>query len=150
MRRIGMAFAIMLGLSACAAAQAPSFHDLLKNSAWQTRFATLFTQISPPKWLETATETPARAVTLNGKRYQVRLVCKQHDCGNHQLALLYNRDTMLGLLVSSKDNSPTQTLTWLNFDKKLADDALAIDGKTLLYAAISGSLFNHPNFSLDD
>lgn len=38
------------------------------------------------------------------------------------------------------DEKPTRRLTWLN-----VSDALSIDGKTVLFAALSGSLDNHPD-----
>ena len=47
---------------------------------------------------------------------------------------------MAGLFSTVDENTSQEKLTWLN-----VDDALSIDGKTVLFAALSGSLENHPN-----
>lgn len=46
---------------------------------------------------------------------------------------------MSGVYSVVDENRP-ERLTWLN-----VSDALSIDGKTVLFAALSGSLDNHPD-----
>ncbi|MGL5500582.1 MAG: Ivy family C-type lysozyme inhibitor, partial [Plesiomonas shigelloides] len=45
-----------------------------------------------------------------------------------------------GVLSRSNEDGTAQQLTWLN-----VSDDLSIDGKTVLFAALSGSLANHPD-----
>lgn len=47
---------------------------------------------------------------------------------------------MTGLFSRVNEHSGNETLQWLNIP-----DELSINGKTVLYAALTGSLDNHPN-----
>ena len=47
---------------------------------------------------------------------------------------------MSGVLSVVNENTAQEKLTWMN-----VSDALSIDGKTVLFAALSGSLENHPD-----
>ncbi|HBC5886972.1 TPA: C-lysozyme inhibitor, partial [Escherichia coli] len=47
---------------------------------------------------------------------------------------------MTGLFSTIDEKTSQEKLTWLN-----VNDALSIDGKTVLFAALTGSLENHPD-----
>lgn len=68
--------------------------------------------------------------------------CKPHDCGAERVAVLWSEKSqqMSGVLSVVNENTTQEKLTWMN-----VSDALSIDGKTVLFAALSGSLENHPD-----
>jgi len=47
---------------------------------------------------------------------------------------------MAGVYSTVKEQSGAERLVWMN-----AGDKLSIDGKTVLFAALTGSLENHPD-----
>lgn len=47
---------------------------------------------------------------------------------------------MMGVFSTVDEKTSREKLTWLN-----VSDELSIDGKTVLFAALSGSLQNHPD-----
>ncbi|HBC9089502.1 Ivy family C-type lysozyme inhibitor [Citrobacter koseri] len=96
-----------------------------------------------PIWVMVGgTNAPVQAVTLNNKIYQIISACKPHDCTSEQMAVIYSPDNndMSGLYSVVDEKNGQQTLEWLNIN-----DELSIDGKTVLFAALSGSLENHPD-----
>ena len=117
-----------------------TFSTARKDPTWAKRFDAMFEHAMKPGWLNSATESEAVQVSLDGKPYQVVLACKRHDCHNHQIAVLFNPTASYALLFETQDNSTDEKLTWLN----IGGGPESIDGKTILYAAITGSLFNHP------
>lgn len=130
-------------MSAARAEEAPpvTLSVEMKDAAFAHRLRTLFGKEARPDWLAAATEAEPVAVTLDGRPYTVLLACKKHDCANHQLAILFDAERMYGLRFETRDNSAEERLTWLN----IGGGAESIDGRTILYAAITGSLFNHPD-----
>lgn len=95
-----------------------------------------------PGWINSGgTATPARTVKLGDDVYQVFSVCKPHDCAAERLAVLWSgkASQMSGLFSTVDEKTSQEKLTWLN-----VSDKLSIDGKTVLFAALSGSLENHP------
>ncbi len=97
-----------------------------------------------PAWvMKGGTYTPAQTVTLAYYLYQVMSACKPHDCGSQRIAVMWSEKSnqMTGLFLDTIDEKTSQEkLTWLN-----VNDALSIDGKTVLFAALTGSLENHPD-----
>lgn len=134
----GLLAVLMTGTAANATPA--TFSTYRKDPAWEQRFDAMFGRTPKPDWLRNATESEAVSVTMDGRPYTVLLACKQHDCANHQLVVLFNREAIYGLRFETTDNSPKEELTWLN----IGGGPESIDGKTILYAAITGSLFNHP------
>lgn len=134
------AFVVMVAAGSAVQAEPVTLSTWLQQPAFSERFNALFGQTPRPDWLTGATESEAVAVAMDGKPYQVLLACKKHDCGNHQLAVLFDAEAIHGLRFETADNSAQETLTWLN----IGGGPESIDGKTILYAAITGSLFNHP------
>ncbi|EGA4345108.1 Ivy family C-type lysozyme inhibitor, partial [Escherichia coli] len=88
------------------------------------------------------TYTPAQTVTLGDETYQVMSACKPHDCGSQRIAVMWSEKSnqMTGLFSTIDEKTSQEKLTWLN-----VNDALSIDGKTVLFAALTGSLENHPD-----
>lgn len=96
-----------------------------------------------PVWvMKGGTSTPAMRVTVDNKAYQVVSACKPHDCAAEQIAILYSPDTKSMSAVFSKQSEEgyQQNLVWLN-----SGSDISIDGRTVLFAALSGSLQNHPD-----
>lgn len=96
-----------------------------------------------PAWVKTGgTASPARTVKLGAETYQVLSVCKPHDCATERFAVLWSEESrqMTGLFSTVDEKTAQEKLTWLN-----VSDDLSIDGKTVLFAALSGSLENHPD-----
>lgn len=96
-----------------------------------------------PDWvMKGGTETPARKVTLDSKAYQIVSACKPHDCAAEQIAILYSPEgkSMSGVFSKQAAEGNQQNLVWLN-----SGSEISIDGKTVLFAALSGSLENHPD-----
>lgn len=96
-----------------------------------------------PDWvIAGGTSTPAMKVTLDSKTYQVVSACKPHDCAAEQIAILYSLESksMFGVFSKHSAEGNQQILQWLN-----SESDIPIDGKTVLFAALSGSLENHPD-----
>ena len=81
-------------------------------------------------------------MTLGNESWQVLSACKPHDCGSERVAVLWSEKSqqMSGVFSTVNEKTTQEKLTWLN-----VSDALSIDGKTVLFAALSGSLENHPD-----
>ena len=99
--------------------------------------------ISCPPATTGGTGSPAQTVKLGSESWQVLSACKPHDCGHERIAVIWsekkaNRCPAFTPVVDEKTDQ--EKLTWLN-----VSDALSIDGKTVLFAALSGSLDNHPD-----
>ena len=120
-----------------------TIETLAQNSSTKTSFNKIVKQYKLPNWvLKGGVGSPAATVTLNGNTYQVMTACKPHNCGAEQIAIIYSekQKTLSGVFSVVDEKQDKQALTWLNIP-----DALSIDGKTVLFASLSGSLDNHPN-----
>lgn len=146
MKYIASAFCIAL-LTALTPAKAQSEIDLqsmLANQVSAKTFEKMFGDVAQPEWIaNNAVTTPAMLATIKGQAYTVIYACEQNNCAAEQLAVIVNDtgDKMYGVLSSSNEDENTQKLTWLNIND--SDDS--IDGKTILFAALTGSLDNHPD-----
>ncbi|MBT0724147.1 C-lysozyme inhibitor [Rosenbergiella sp. S61] len=119
-----------------------TFSDLVKTPEGGKALTALMSHQHLPNWIKTGgVESPAQTVTVKGNDYQVYTICKPHNCGNQQFAVLYSAKLkqMSGLYLQANEKLHRETLQWLN-----VSDELSIDGKTILYAATTGSLSNHP------
>ncbi|UXM94611.1 Ivy family C-type lysozyme inhibitor [Bartonella sp. HY329] len=116
---------------------------LEKNADTKVEFQKLIKGQNLPKWVsEGGTESQSKEVIIEGKKYLVLNACKPHDCDAEQIALLYSIDAkkLAGVFSTNDEKDGSQKLQWLNIP-----DELSIDGKTILFAALTGSLDNHPN-----
>lgn len=95
----------------------------------------------PARVMKGGTYTPAQTVTLGDETYQVMSACKPHDCGSQRIAVMWSEKSnqMTGLF-STIDEKRRKRNSPLN-----VNDALSIDGKTVLFAALTGSTENHPD-----
>ncbi|MFC3570988.1 Ivy family c-type lysozyme inhibitor [Paracoccus sp. TOH] len=134
-----------LGLGQAALAQedaGPTLADLGQDQALTAAFEKMAAGHEVPAWIrEGMVTTPSQKVSFGGKDYLAMTGCKQHDCAANQVAMLYapDSDKAYGVL-SVHDGKGAELLTWLN----IGGDAESIDGRTILYAALTGSLANHP------
>ncbi|XNM58361.1 Ivy family c-type lysozyme inhibitor [Escherichia coli] len=84
------------------------------------------------------TDTPAQTVTLGDETYQVMSACKPHDprLATYCCDVVRDNESDDGAVLDlSMRKRRKEKLTWLN-----VNDALSIDGKTVLFAALTGSL----------
>ena len=116
------------------------FSARMADPAFAARVEALFDGAEQPDWLPTATEAEPVTVTLGGEPMTVLLACKKHDCGSHQFIVIFDDTLMQGVLMEGDDTMAHEQLTWLGTTGEQSD----IDRRTVLYAAISGSLYNHP------
>ncbi|CAI3935288.1 Ivy family C-type lysozyme inhibitor [Commensalibacter papalotli (ex Botero et al. 2024)] len=96
-----------------------------------------------PKWITQAgTVSPTQKVKIKGNQYLVMTSCKPHDCNSQKVAFIYEPTTkkIAGVFSSMNEKDGSEKLKWLS-----VPDNLSIDGKTILFAALTGSLDNHPN-----
>ncbi|EKH2342430.1 Ivy family C-type lysozyme inhibitor [Salmonella enterica] len=96
-----------------------------------------------PLWItQGGTNSQSQKVSIADKPYLVLISCKPHDCGSQRIAVLYAPVTkkIAGVFSSVEEKTGNEKLQWLN----ISDD-LSIDGKTVLLAALTGSLENHPD-----
>lgn len=131
----------VMAFSACAGSEL-TVSDLAKNTQTQALFAQMTQHHSLPEWVtKGGTSSQAQNVTIGGVRYVVLQSCKPHDCASQSIAVLYSQEAkkMTGVFSVSAEDGAEQKLSWLN-----VPDELSIDGKTVLFAALSGSLDNHP------
>lgn len=141
-----LAACLGLGLGQTALAQdaaGPTLADLGKDQALTAAFDRMADGHPMPEWLRgPSVTTPAQRVSFGGKDYLAMTACKQHDCAANQMAMLYAPDSgeAYGLL-AVHDGKGSELLTWLN----IGGGAESIDGRTILYAALTGSLANHPD-----
>ena len=144
-RNLASAMMVLAMTGSMAHAGPVTLHGFLEDPVWAKRFDSMFGKTPKPDWLNNATESGVVSVSLDGKPYKVLQACKRHDCSNHQIAVLFDNTTLYGLRFETTDNSAKEELIWLN----IGGGPESIDGKTILYAAMTGSLFNHPEqFSL--
>ncbi|VWC19104.1 Inhibitor of vertebrate lysozyme [Burkholderia arboris] len=96
-----------------------------------------------PAWVvRGGTESPSITVSFGGHDVYVMTACKPHDCSSESIAVLYDpqKNEMYGVLSTVSPKKGTERLTWLN----IGGGDESIDGRTILYAALTGSLANHP------
>ncbi len=96
-----------------------------------------------PKWVtQGGADSQGQKVNIAGNQYLVLTSCKPHDCNSQRIAVLYATATkkIAGVFSSVEEKTGNEKLQWLNIP-----DDLSIDGKTVLFAALTGSLDNHPD-----
>ncbi|ECV2308157.1 C-lysozyme inhibitor [Salmonella enterica subsp. enterica serovar Javiana] len=96
-----------------------------------------------PKWvIQGGTNSQVQKVNIAGNQYLVLTSCKPHECGSQRIAVLFTTATkkLAGVFSSVDETTGNEKLQWLNIP-----DDLSIDGKTVLFAALTGSLDNHPD-----
>lgn len=138
-----IAAAAVLMTSGAFAADNLTIQDLASNKDSKAAFSKMVEGHKLPAWVtKGGTTTPAKTVKLGDAEYQVLTACKPHDCAAERVAVLWSEksQTMSGVFSTVNDKTAKESLTWLN-----VGDALSIDGKTVLYSALTGSLENHPD-----
>ena len=140
------ALAAIVALTASASVMAQSdvtLISLAKDNATKASFSQMVKGHKLPAWVNSGgTGSPAQTVKLGSESWQVLRACKPHDCGSERIAVIWSEKSkqMSGVFSVVDEKTSQEKLTWLN-----VSDALSIDGKTVLFAALSGSLENHPD-----
>ena len=117
--------------------------SLAKDNATKAAFSQMVKGHKLPAWVSSGgTGSPAQTVKLGSESWQVLSACKPHNCASERIAVIWSEKSkqMSGVFSVVDEKTAQEKLTWLN-----VNDALSIDGKTVLYAALSGSLENHPD-----
>lgn len=133
----------LLSATTAFAQQEMTLSSLATDSETSKAFHKMSKDHNLPDWvMKGGTGTPAMKVTLDSKDYQVVSACKPHDCAAEQIAILYAPDSksMSGVFSKQPGGGNQQNLVWLN-----SGSDISIDGRTVLFAALSGSLENHPD-----
>lgn len=121
----------------------PTLAALDHDAAMTAAFAAMMVNRDAPDWLKGGgVQSPTHEVGFDGKGWLAMTSCKPHDCAAQRIAVIYDPqgNVMYGVLSTTSDDDAAQTLTWLN----LGGGAESIDGRTILFAALTGSLENHP------
>lgn len=138
---------LILGMMAAtpALADLPTLADLHSDAALASAFATATERRDPPRWLVEGdvTHTPGQLVGFDEREFVAMWGCQSDNCAASQAALLYDPEAgeIFGLIATTGEDDHRQMLEWLN----IGGGAESIDGRTILFAAISGSLSNHPD-----
>lgn len=143
MFKIITAAAMMLATSVAWAQAELTVSDLARQPESKAAFSAMVKKQTLPEWVtKGGTASPAKQVSLNGTTWQVVSACKPHDCAAERIAVLWSpeKKSMAGLFSTVDEAKSSEQLNWLSIS-----DELSIDGKTVLYAALSGSLENHPD-----
>jgi len=148
MKKLMMAAAFAGILSAAASASAQdhpaTFREIAADPAASAAFKAMAKGHRLPDWINGKTvESPGNEVMFGGDKVYVMSACKQHDCGSEQIAVMYDpeKKIMYGVLLVADPETRAERLTWMN----LGAGNESIDGRTILYAALTGSLENHPD-----
>ncbi|WP_175950765.1 Ivy family c-type lysozyme inhibitor [Burkholderia sp. BCC0405] len=137
---------IVLSVASASWAEKPALTvSTLKNDpAANVAFDAMKKGHALPEWATRGgTESPAHAVMLGGKRMLVMSACKPHACDSERMAVLYDQQkkVMYGVLSTVDPKKNVEQLTWMN----IGDGDESIDGRTILYATLTGSVDNHPD-----
>jgi hypothetical protein len=139
-----LAVALFLATGSTMAAESSlTVSQLATSQSTKAEFSKMVEGHTLPAWVtKGGTSTGTKEVQLGENRYLVLESCKPHDCGSERIAVLYSPKLkrMMGLYSSVDEAKASEQLAWLN-----VGDAESIDGKTVLYAALTGSLENHPD-----
>lgn len=137
------AIAALVMASSALAQSDVTISSLAKGDTTKAAFNQMVKGHKLPAWVSNGgTFSPAKTVTLGDESWQVLSACKPHDCGAERVAVLWSEKShqMSGVFSTVDEKTSQEKLTWLN-----VSDELSIDGKTVLFAALSGSLENHPD-----
>lgn len=143
MKRILIALALSCSALSAYAAEPLTVSTLATDKTTSAAFKTMVGDQTLPQWVaQGGTSSQNQDVVIDGKKYIVLNSCKPHDCAAESIAILYSPEskTLAGVFSQLDEQATHQKLTWLN----ISDD-LSIDGKTVLFAALTGSLDNHPD-----
>lgn len=143
MVRLITAVLSLLAATAVLAQNEITVRALAVDSATGNKFHEWAKEHNLPEWvMEGGTGSPSRPVTIDNKSFQVMSACKPHACAKEQIAVLYlpEQRKISGVFSTQTETGDNQTLIWLNSDN---ENEISLDGKTVLFTALSGSLENH-------
>lgn len=143
MKRMLIALALSCSALSAYAAESLTISHLATDKVTAEAFKAMVGSQKLPAWVtQGGTTSPNQNVVIDGHKYVVLNSCKPHDCSAQSIAVLYSPESkvLAGVFSEVDEQSVHQKLTWLNIS-----DNLSIDGKTVLFAALTGSLDNHPD-----
>lgn len=143
MKKMFVALCLSLTVSFAYAQDDVTIDSLAKGETTKAMFQMMAGSQQLPSWVtQGGTNSGTKNVVIGGNKFLVLTSCKPHDCSIESVAVLYSPEAkkMAGVLSTQDEVAMNQKLVWLN-----VDDELSIDGKTVLFAALSGSLDNHPD-----
>ncbi|MBS0849859.1 Ivy family C-type lysozyme inhibitor [Citrobacter sp. JGM124] len=143
MKRALIALALSCSVLSAHAVEPLTVSRLATDKTTADAFKTMVGSQKLPEWVtQGGTTSPNQDVVIDGHKYVVLNSCKPHDCSAQSIAVLYSPESrsLAGVFSELDEQAVNQKLTWLNIS-----DNLSIDGKTILFAALTGSLDNHPD-----
>lgn len=138
--------AASLSFAACSAyaqGEMMTLDMLAKSPETKGAFMAMVGKTALPAWVhQGGASSPAHEVMMGGKKMMVIAGCKPHDCAAERVAVLYSPESkmMSGVFSEVHDKTGMEKLMWMHMGHEGAMDA-----KTVLYAAMAGSLENHPD-----
>lgn len=135
---------LVLSVNFAYAASDLTITSLLNSKETAALFDKMLGAVEQPAWLTNgAVQAPALNAKLGEKNFSVMTACKAHNCASEKVAVMYNSTDklMYGVIYQANETITVETLHWLN----IGGGDESIDGKTILYAALTGSLDNHPD-----
>lgn len=89
----------------------PYLPDLLKQASYLNAWNGMLASESVPAWVKNYAKTfngpatPSKDITVSGEAYTLAWVCKAHDCGDHQVYVLFapGAKQAWGLMISEGD-----------------------------------------------
>lgn len=120
-----------------------TFREISADPAAAAAFKAMTKGHRLPDWIHGETmESLGHEIVFGGEKIYVMNACKQHDCGAEQIAVMYDpgKKIVYGVLLLADPETRSERLTWMN----LGAGNESIDGRTILYAALTTSLENHP------
>lgn len=143
LKKISVVALLLASAGAWAQGDMMTVSGLANGANSKAAFAKMTKGHKLPEWVvKGGTGSPAKSVKLGSDTWQVLSSCKPHDCGAERVAILWSpeKKEMTGVYSTVKEDGAQEKLEWMN-----VSDDLSIDGKTVLFAALSGSLENHPD-----
>ncbi|MFK0167124.1 Ivy family c-type lysozyme inhibitor [Rhizobium sp. NPDC090279] len=142
-RVIALTGALVVPYNGVAQANDFRLHDIPSGPAARKAFEEMAKGHALPEWVRGgSTDSETVKLAFDGNEVYVMSGCKRHDCIAEKMAVIYNPkgNIMYGVFATWDEKTSTEKLIWLN----IGGGEESMDGKTILYAALTGSLGNHP------
>lgn len=143
MKKLALASFLFFAASHAYAQGDMTLDMLAKSPETKGAFMAMVGKTVLPAWVhQGGSGSPAHSVVIGGKTMMVISGCKPHDCAAERIAVLYSPEMkmMSGVFSEVHDKSGMEKLMWMHMGH---DNEM--DAKTVLYAALAGSLENHPD-----
>lgn len=121
---------------------AMTLSEFASEKTIKVEFKKMIRERNLPAWVsEGGVGSLEKTIVTRGTSWRIFSACRPHDCESESVAVMWSEKTkrLAGVFSVIDDKTSQEKLTWINIS-----DELSIDGKTILYAALTGTLDNHP------